>query len=126
MCAAEVEEKINELPYVQECVVVPVPDEEFGQRVAVVIRPNPQCELPRLQKVRADLESSLPQFKMPTILALVDTPLLRTANGKLAKSAIRQQYLQSKVVPGMHREKWHISYESGPRRNFVWDWAGLH
>lgn len=126
MCAAEVEEKINELPYVQDCAVIPVPDEEFGQRVAVVIQPNHGVELLSLQKVRADLQSSLPQFKLPTILALVDTPLLRTANGKLAKSTIKQQCLESQVSPGMYRERWHISYESGLRRNFVWDWGGMH
>ncbi|KAJ3519658.1 hypothetical protein NM208_g14036 [Fusarium decemcellulare] len=126
MYAADIEDKINELPYVQESAVVPVPDQEFGQRVATVIQVKSPKELPTLKQLRHDLESSLPQYKMPTIMALVDRPLLRTTTGKLAKTAIRNDYVETETSLAVHRERQHISYESGSRRTFIWDWGGMH
>ncbi|KAK2684937.1 hypothetical protein QWA68_016196 [Fusarium oxysporum] len=126
MCAADIEEKLNDLPYVHESAVMPVPDEEFGQRVAAVIHVKFQTELPVLKRIRVDLESSLPQYKLPTILTLVDVPLPRTTTGKLAKTAIRKDYVETEVAPAVYKERWHISYESGPRRTCIWDWGGMH
>ncbi|KAH8669429.1 hypothetical protein BGZ61DRAFT_557992 [Ilyonectria robusta] len=126
MYAADIEDKINELPYVHESAVMPVTDQEFGQRVAAVIQVKSQHELPSLKQLRYDLQPSLPQYKMPTIITLVDGPLLRTTTGKLAKTAIRKNYVETETSPAVHKERWYISYESGPRRNFMWDWAGMH
>ncbi|PSN73751.1 acetyl-CoA synthetase-like protein [Corynespora cassiicola Philippines] len=126
LCAAEVEEKVNELSYVHESAVIPVPDEEFGQRVSVVIHPNSQNDMFALEKLRLDLEASLPLYKLPTILVLVDAPLARTENGKLAKRRMREEYLESELAPVLYRERWQISYGSGPRRDFEWDWGGMH
>lgn len=126
MYAADIEEKINQLPYVHESAVMPVPDQEFGQRVATVIHVKFQKELLTLRQLRHDLESSLPQYKMPTVMTLVDRPLLRTTTGKLAKNAIRKDYVETGTSPALHRERWQISYESGSRRTFIWDWGGMH
>ena len=120
------EEKVNELSYVHESAVIPVPDEEFGQRVSVVIHPNSQNDMFALEKLRLDLEASLPLYKLPTILVLVDAPLARTENGKLAKRRMREEYLESELAPVLYRERWQISYGSGPRRDFEWDWGGMH
>ncbi|KAL6400045.1 hypothetical protein AUP68_15737 [Ilyonectria robusta] len=104
MYAADIEDKINELPYVHESAVMPVTDQEFGQRVAAVIQVKSQHELPSLKQLRYDLQPSLPQYKMPTIITLVDGPLLRTTTGKLAKTAIRKNYVETETSPAVHKE----------------------
>ncbi|RYC78890.1 hypothetical protein BFJ63_vAg18238 [Fusarium oxysporum f. sp. narcissi] len=126
MHAIDIEAKINELPYVRESAVMPVPDQEFGQRVAAVIQVKCSKELPTLMQLREDLEVSLPRYKLPTVMILVDWPLLRTTTGKLAKAAMRQHYMCSESSSVLRSERWCIPYESGPRRTFAWDWAGMH
>ncbi|RYC79813.1 hypothetical protein BFJ63_vAg17301 [Fusarium oxysporum f. sp. narcissi] len=126
MHAIDIEVEINELPYVHESAVIPIPDQEFGQRVAAVIQVKCSKELPTLMQLREDLESSLPRYKLPTVMILVDWPLLRTTTGKLAKAVMREHYVYSESSSVLRSERWCIPYESGPRRMFAWDWAGMH
>ncbi len=87
----EVENALYEHAAVQECAVVSKPCPVLGERVhAFVALKNPgttAAELKDFCKVR------LSDYKVPESFTLSDTPLLRNANGKLQKQAMRAALL---------------------------------
>jgi fatty-acyl-CoA synthase len=74
----EVEEAIKRHPLVDDCLVVGLPDERFGQRVVAVLGastpPNPD-------EIRAFLRTSLAHFKIPKDV-VVRNAVQRAPNGK--------------------------------------------
>lgn len=78
---AEVEEAVHALDDVDDCVVLGVPDERFGQAVAalVVLRPG---HVPDPDGLTRSLRASLAGYKVPSRLAFVDQ-VPRAANGKV-------------------------------------------
>ena len=86
------------LPYVAEVMVVGVPDEEFGQRVActVSLKGPADTEAPlhklSLQRLRQDLRARLTGYKMPTLLRVVDGELPKSGTGKVIKKILGPQF----------------------------------
>jgi fatty-acyl-CoA synthase len=84
---AEVEAVINELPEVEDCAVVAVPDERWGEVGLAVIVPRPGAELDE-QRLRAHLEGRLARYKIPRYVRFV-AELPRTASGKVRRADLR-------------------------------------
>ncbi len=76
----EVEAAVKSHPEVYDAVVVGVPDERWGQRVAAVVQPREDAK-PTLEDVQAHCRSKLAGFKVPRALHLVDT-VQRSPSGK--------------------------------------------
>jgi malonyl-CoA/methylmalonyl-CoA synthetase len=86
LSALEIEEVLRQHPGISECAVVGVPDEEWGQRVAVgiVTRDGHAIELPAL---REWARQSLAPHKLPSLLLVLDS-LPRNALGKVVKPTL--------------------------------------
>jgi acyl-CoA synthetase (AMP-forming)/AMP-acid ligase II len=78
---AEVEDVIKALPLVDDCLVLGVPDERLGQRVAALIVPAPGAVLD-LDDLRAAIRGELAGYKVPSRVRLVDE-VPRAPNGKI-------------------------------------------
>ncbi|MFC9971683.1 acyl-CoA synthetase [Spirillospora sp. NPDC127200] len=76
----EVEVALKDHPDVYDVVVVGLPDERFGQRVAAVVAPRPGTA-PTLEELTAHCRDRLAGYKLPRTLKLVDE-VQRTAVGK--------------------------------------------
>ncbi|GLW64448.1 acyl-CoA synthetase [Actinomadura rubrobrunea] len=76
----EVEVALKDHPDVYDAVVVGVPDERFGQRVAAVVAPRPGAS-PTLEELNEHCRGRLAGYKLPRSLTLVDE-VKRTAVGK--------------------------------------------
>ncbi|MEW6261896.1 MAG: acyl-CoA synthetase [Thermodesulfobacteriota bacterium] len=84
--ALEIEEVLREHPLVEECAVVGVPDEEWGQRVAAAAILKPERGL-NLEELRAWAKERLAPYKVPTLWRPVEY-LPRNALGKVQKHQI--------------------------------------
>jgi acyl-CoA synthetase (AMP-forming)/AMP-acid ligase II len=76
----EVESALKAHPEVVDAVVVGIPDERFGQRVAAVVQPRPGADL-TLAAIDAHCRTRVAGYKVPRQLALVDH-LVRQPSGK--------------------------------------------
>jgi acyl-CoA synthetase (AMP-forming)/AMP-acid ligase II len=76
----EVEAAVKSHPEVYDAVVVGVPDERWGQRVAAVVQPREGAK-PTLEDVQGHCRSKLAGYKLPRALHLVDT-VQRSPSGK--------------------------------------------
>jgi malonyl-CoA/methylmalonyl-CoA synthetase len=88
--ALEIEETLRAHPAVQECAVVGVPDEQWGERVSValVLKPDRALTLPEL---REWAKARLAPYKVPTDLQIVgDLP--RNAMGKVTKPEVKKLF----------------------------------
>jgi len=103
--ALDIEREVLALPYISEVIAVGVPDDEFGQRVAVavsILQDDPEPDFAEthgdethtltLQALRSDLRSRLAGYKMPTLLRIVDGDLPKTASGKVVKKLLGPQF----------------------------------
>src|SRR5439155_273242 len=77
----EVEAALKAHPQVADAVVVGLPDERWGQRVAAVIAPRNEGDRPDLETLQAHCRSMLAGYKIPRSLAIVDA-VLRSPSGK--------------------------------------------
>jgi acyl-CoA synthetase (AMP-forming)/AMP-acid ligase II len=70
--ALDVERELLSLPVIDECAVVGLEDEEWGQRVAAVVTlANGTTEL-KLKDMRNMLRKNMAPYKIPTVLKVVD------------------------------------------------------
>ena len=76
----EVEAAIKAHPAVYDCLVVGIPDEKYGQAVAVVVELR-ENQLLELGELRTFLRASLSGYKLPRAMTLVDA-IPRNAAGK--------------------------------------------
>lgn len=105
--ALDIEREILALPYVAEVMVVGVPDDEFGQRVACTIslKGPADTEAPlhklTLQKLRHDLRARLAGYKMPTLLRVIEGELPKSGTGKVIKKTLGPQFFPGnlKMLP---------------------------
>ena len=100
---AEVEEAINQLPGVEECLVAAVPDERFGQLVAAMVVAAADRHLDA-GDVTAAARRSLAGYKVPRLVVFVDN-VPRMPNGKVdypaAQAALaRHAPLGMRLTPG--------------------------
>jgi acyl-CoA synthetase (AMP-forming)/AMP-acid ligase II len=76
----EVEAALKSHPDVFDAVVVGVPDDRWGERVAAVVQPRPGCA-PTLDALDAHCRTRVAAYKVPRALALVDQ-MVRSPAGK--------------------------------------------
>ena len=91
---AEVEEAIKELAGVEECLVAGVPDERFGQMVAVMVVAGADRHLDASDVIAA-ARRSLAGYKVPRLVVFVDD-VPRAPNGKIDYAAAQA------VLAGQH------------------------
>jgi fatty-acyl-CoA synthase len=86
----EVEDVLYRHPAVQECAVIGVPHEKWGEtpKAIVVVRPG---TAPTGEELAEFCRGQLAHFKCPTSIEFVDA-LPRTATGKLQKYRLREKY----------------------------------
>ncbi|ODH12700.1 hypothetical protein ACO22_08003 [Paracoccidioides brasiliensis] len=89
--ALEVERKMLALDVIQEVVVVGLDDEEWGQRVAAVVKQRPGTVPLELAPLRTQLKEEMASYKIPTVLKLVDH-IDRNTMGKVNKKEIIKSY----------------------------------
>ncbi len=84
---AEVEDQIGTHPAVRECIVLGVPDADFGQAVAAVVVRRPGADLDEAG-LRAHLSDRLARYKLPTRWRFTDEELPRNATGKVNRREV--------------------------------------
>jgi fatty-acyl-CoA synthase len=89
--AEEVEEAIKLHPVVEDCLVVGVPDERFGQRVVAVIASS-KPDHPTCDEIREFLRSTLAHYKIPRAIVVREV-VQRAPNGKADYTWARQMAL---------------------------------
>lgn len=92
---SEIEQVIWALPEVQDCAVVGVPDEKWGEAVKAVIELNPGQTLDE-QAVIARCKEKLGSVKAPKSVDFWET-LPRSTVGKVLKRDIREKYWAGKT-----------------------------
>ncbi|SDP23381.1 class I adenylate-forming enzyme family protein [Pseudomonas jinjuensis] len=88
--ALEVEHNAVEHPDVLEAAVFALPDEQFGECVAMVARVNGSHVTP--EDLQDFLQRRIAGYKVPVQIWLTNQPLQRNATGKLQKPLIRQAF----------------------------------
>jgi acyl-CoA synthetase (AMP-forming)/AMP-acid ligase II len=90
---AEVERVVESHPDVQECVVIGLPDERWGEVVTAVVVPVAGAE-PTFEELRAYCRERLADYKCPRSLLVVDA-LPRNSMGKLQRFEVKRSVLQT-------------------------------
>jgi long-chain acyl-CoA synthetase len=85
----EVEEVLYTLPEIQECAVIGVPDQEWGEKVAAYLIPKPGERIDP-KAVKAFLKEHLSAFKVPKEYRVVED-LPRSPAGKILKRELREK-----------------------------------
>lgn len=93
--SSEVEGVINSLPAVQDCAVVGVPDEKWGEAVKAVVELNAGMRVDA-EEIIALCKQRLGSVKTPKSVDFIAT-LPRSANGKVQKRELRDKYWQGKT-----------------------------
>ena len=89
--AVEIEELLRTHPEVRDCAVVGIPDEDWGERIAAAVVPEPgAAQRPDSLPERLDpwVRERLARYKVPRVWRLVDD-LPRNAMGKVQKPAVK-------------------------------------
>ena len=84
----EVEKVIRALPAVDDCVVLGLPDERFGQQVAAVVQPRGEGLEPAA--VTTAVREHLAGYKVPKTVLIAPVP--RAPNGKIMFEAARRLF----------------------------------
>jgi 3-oxocholest-4-en-26-oate---CoA ligase len=94
---AEVEEVIHEQAGVEECLVVGVPDERFGQLVAAIVVTAADRQLDASDVIAA-ARRSLAGYKVPRLVVFV-AEVPRAPNGKIDYAAVRAVLADGQCQP---------------------------
>ncbi len=86
---AEVEGVLSAHPYVTEAAVIGESDAEWGQRVVAVVRLAEGAGPGMAEELRAHCRASLAAYKVPREVRIAETPLPRTASGKVRRGELR-------------------------------------
>ncbi len=93
---AEVESALLEHPAIEECAVIGLPDDRWGQRVvAVVVAAGTITPA----EVEAHLRPRLAGYKLPREVVVASEPLPRTASGKLQRHLVRAALREADTKP---------------------------
>lgn len=90
--------------------VVGVPDDEYGERVAAAVVLKSAAEMPSnthvniadvvpIAQLRNDLRHRLAGYKLPTVLRIIKDELPKSPTGKVVKKTLSPQYF-----PGNYRD----------------------
>jgi len=87
---AEIEKVLHEHPAVQDCAVVGVPDEKWGEvgRAVIVLRAGADTDP---QDILHFLDGKVAKYKIPKSVVTVDA-LAHNASGKMRRNEIKQTY----------------------------------
>lgn len=124
--ALDIERELLSLPYISEAMVVGIPDDEFGQRVAAVVtlrsdeiaqkfyrehRRDP-TKL-HIDDLRSDARSRLAGYKLPTLLRVSKEEIPKSPTGKVVKKTLGPQYFPTgKYVDDPAVQMWRSSKPS--------------
>ena len=76
--------------------MVGVRDEEYGERVAAIVtQKHFYAQQLTIQKLRDDMRQSLPAYKLPTLLRIVEGELPKGQTGKVQKKILGPQLFSS-------------------------------
>jgi bile acid-coenzyme A ligase len=88
---AEVEAAVSACPGVRSCVVVGLPDAEFGQRVHAIIEAEPETDGQAIaDRMAGFLKDQLSRYKHPESIEIVGAPP-RDDSGKVRRTALRDE-----------------------------------
>ncbi|MFJ5033076.1 class I adenylate-forming enzyme family protein [Streptomyces sp. NPDC088560] len=87
---SEIEQVIWSHPAVQDCAVIGVPHDDWGEAVTAVVERNPGARI-REDELIALCRKTLGGIRAPKRVEFVDS-LPRSANGKVLKRALRERY----------------------------------
>ncbi|MGW5749365.1 class I adenylate-forming enzyme family protein [Nocardia rhamnosiphila] len=85
----EIERAIGELAGVEEVAVIAAPDERFGETPAAIVTAAGEVDA---AAVVAHCERLMADYKVPRYVVIRAEPLPRLPNGKLSKTAVREEY----------------------------------
>ncbi|MBL8020010.1 MAG: long-chain-fatty-acid--CoA ligase [Leptospirales bacterium] len=87
----EIEEVLYEMPDVQDCAVVGLPDKKYGEEVAafIILKGGSSADE---KAIKNYLRTKIADFKRPRIIEIV-TDLPRTATGKIQKNKIVEEHV---------------------------------
>jgi long-chain acyl-CoA synthetase len=88
----DIETVIMQIPSIEECAAISLPDEKLGEIVAVALVAKKSCEID-LRKVKFHCASNLADFQQPRKYFIINK-LPRNNMGKLTKHALVQQLIQ--------------------------------
>jgi len=88
---AEVVDALRSHPGVDDCAVVGLPDEEFGERVAALVVASESAD-PSADELRRHCRERLAGYKIPRTVGFAGT-LPRTASGTVDRTAVRERLL---------------------------------
>ncbi|CAF1091046.1 unnamed protein product, partial [Didymodactylos carnosus] len=88
--ALDIEAVLLHHPSISECVVLGVPDAQWGEKVTAIIVLNQNAEKLSLDQIREYCKKKLPAYSCPTNLKIVDA-FERNAVGKINKKELRQK-----------------------------------
>lgn len=94
-----VERALLTLPEVAACVVVGIPDAEWGEAVGALIEPRPGSEAPSSSEVRTALREHLPREALPRIVLAVDS-VPRLPSEKIDRMTARRLLADADRSPG--------------------------
>jgi malonyl-CoA/methylmalonyl-CoA synthetase len=92
LSALEIEAELLNHPDVAELAVLGVPDAQFGEKVACVLRPKSGASAFDLDKFKLWAAERLAKYKLPTIYRLLQEDIPKNAMGKVAKKQLRELY----------------------------------
>jgi long-chain acyl-CoA synthetase len=84
----EVEEVLYTHPDIQECAVIGLPDEEWGERVTALVIPKPGKSIDE-NELKVFMKSYISSFKVPKAFVIVDD-FPRSPAGKILKRELRE------------------------------------
>lgn len=89
--SAEVENVISRHPAVQQCAVIGIPDDKWGERVHafVILRPGAQVEA---QEIIEHCRGNIARYKSPRTVDIRTEPLPLSPVGKVLKHELRRLY----------------------------------
>ncbi len=93
--SVEVENVLSRHASVEECAVIGVPDERWGERVHAIVVPKAGAQ-PDLETLDAHCRQHIAAYKCPKSLELRMQPLPRNAAGKVLKRELRQPYWEGR------------------------------
>ena len=91
---AEVEAVLFQHPAVDDVAVIGLPDELLGEEVAGIVNLKPDVPADA-EALRAHAAERLARFKVPGVIVFRDSPLPRTATGKVLKRELREEVVRA-------------------------------
>jgi malonyl-CoA/methylmalonyl-CoA synthetase len=97
--ALEIEEALRAHPAVEDCAVVGLADEEWGERVAAAVVARGPAAAPSLEELRRFVKDRVAPYKAPREVMVV-AALPRNALGKVEKPRVKEMFARAAAARG--------------------------